>query len=196
MEKIKILWEEMIHKWKFLSQKSVNYQDKNGDKKSWEFATRENEWAVWALVEHMEKKSFFFVEQYRIPVQNRVLELVAGICDIKNASKEEVVSAEIREEIWYRADKINFLLSSPNSAGLTDEMWHLFRSEISWETLGQKLWTSEEIEIIEIDKPDVFKFLQEKQSEWIFVSKSIYAALALYLYNQAPLVLESLLQEN
>jgi hypothetical protein len=75
-------------------------------------------------------------------------------------------------------------------------MWHLFRSEISWETLGQKLWTSEEIEIIEIDKPDVFKFLQEKQSEWIFVSKSIYAALALYLYNQAPLVLESLLQEN
>jgi hypothetical protein len=47
----------------------------------------------------MEKRSFFFVEQYRIPVQNRVLELVAGICDIKNASKEEVVSAEIREEI-------------------------------------------------------------------------------------------------
>jgi hypothetical protein len=34
-----------------------------------------------------------------MPVQKRVLELVSGICDMENASKEEIVSAEIREEI-------------------------------------------------------------------------------------------------
>jgi hypothetical protein len=124
------------------------------------------------------------------------LELVSGICDMENASKEEIVSAEIREEIWYQSWKINFLLSSPNSAWLTDEIWHLYSSTVSWEYLWQELWESEEIEILEIEKSEVFHFLQEKQNSWVLVSKSIYAALALYLYKQAPLVLEMLLQKN
>ena len=196
MEKIKILWEEMIHEWKFLSQKAVHYADKKWNPQKWEFTTRWNEWAVWTLVEHTDRQSFFFVEQYRMPVQKRVLELVSGICDMENASKEEIVSAEIREEIWYQSWKINFLLSSPNSAWLTDEIWHLYSSTVSWEYLWQELWESEEIEILEIEKSEVFHFLQEKQNSWVLVSKSIYAALALYLYEQAPLVLEMLLQKN
>mgnify|MGYP003902882517 FL=1 len=74
MEKIVITWEETLHSGKFISQKAVNYQDKNWDNKSWEYASRENEWAVATLVEHTDNNTFVFVEQYRMPVQKRVLE--------------------------------------------------------------------------------------------------------------------------
>lgn len=193
MEKIIITWEETLHSGKFISQKAVNYQDKNWDNKSWEFASRENEWAVATLVEHTDNNTFVFIEQYRMPVQKRVLELVAWICDVENATKYEIVAQEVREEIWYSVDSMEYILSTPNSAWLTDELTHLYNTKISGKASSQQLSASEEIDVIEIKKHEVFNFLKQKELSGVYISKGIYASLALYLYNQAPLAIESLL---
>jgi hypothetical protein len=50
-------------------------------------------------VEHTDNNTFVFVEQYRMPVQKRVLELVAGICDMENSTKDEILTQEVQEEI-------------------------------------------------------------------------------------------------
>lgn len=194
MEKIKILWENTIHQWKFLSQKVVDYTDKLWNEKKWEYVTRENNWAVGILVEHVDNNSFIFVEQYRMPVAKRVLELVAGICDKPWVSQTQIAAEEIREEIWYSSNKIDLLLSSPSSAGMTDEISHLYTAEVQWDCLWQQLEESEEIEVLEIEKHKVFEFLEEKQKQWVLVSKWIYAAIALYLFKNSPLALQGILK--
>jgi len=195
MEKIIITWEETLHSGKFISQKAVKYQDKNWDDKSWEYASRENEWAVAALVEHTQNNTFVFIEQYRMPVQKRVLELVAWICDVKDATKDEIVEQEVKEEIWYTVDTMQYILSTPNSAWLTDEITHLYTTQISGKAASQELWMSEEIDVLEVEKHEVFNFLKQKELSGVYISKGIYASLALYLYNQAPLVIETLLKK-
>gem|GEM_PF-2918595 len=56
-----------------------------------------NKHAVAGLVHHLQNETFILIEQYRYPVQQKVLELVAGLMD-KNTTPENTLREEIIEE--------------------------------------------------------------------------------------------------
>ena len=70
------------------------------------------------------------VEQYRIPVHCRVLDLPAGLVgDDPGAAGEAMIDAarrELFEETGYEAADWRFALSGPASPGLATEIYSLF----------------------------------------------------------------------
>lgn len=74
------------------------------------------------------EKNVVLVQQYREGVKEVCLELPAGIDD-KNKPLEQTALEELEEETGYTASSMIPLGSFSKSAGITNEIVHLFRAE-------------------------------------------------------------------
>jgi ADP-ribose pyrophosphatase len=98
----------------------------------WEYAERVNASGAAIIVAVTEEQKLLLVEQYRIPVHSRTIELPAGIigdeADFRGESHAEAARRELREETGYDAEHIEMLTTGPASSGLTSEVVTLFRA--------------------------------------------------------------------
>ena len=176
MKKIntQIIWE-----WKFTTLKLEEWENQNWEKIFWEVVSRtNNNPVVSALVENITNQTFVLVEQFRIPVWKKVVELVAWVCDKPWASKIEIIKDEIIEETWYNAQKIIELsVDSPKSPWIISELWNSYYAQVTWKRWEQNLQDNEDIKVLEFEKKDLNKFLASKQKEWILVSTWIYSII-------------------
>ncbi len=96
----------------------------------WEYATRNTQRPVVGIVALTDDRRVVLVEQFRPPVDRRVIELPAGLAgDISGAESESLVEAaqrELIEETGYHAKNWTELVRGYSSPGLTDEMTVLF----------------------------------------------------------------------
>lgn len=96
----------------------------------WEYVRRTGVSGVVAILAVTDDDRVVLVEQYRIPVGQRVLELPAGLAgDLAGAEDEPLVEAakrELLEETGYEASEWVDLGIGPASAGLTSETIHFF----------------------------------------------------------------------
>lgn len=92
----------------------------------WEFVRRQRSTGAGFIVAVTEARELVLVEQFRIPLQQRVIELPAGIiADSAQTADESVeVSAlrELEEETGFRGSHTRPLCSGPVAAGMTDEI--------------------------------------------------------------------------
>jgi ADP-ribose pyrophosphatase len=63
------------------------------------------------------------LRQWRVPLQDWVWELPAGICDVPGEPEEQTAQRELLEETGYACDRIDLLVRSTVSPGLTGELW-------------------------------------------------------------------------
>src|SRR5215472_2570645 len=98
----------------------------------WEYAERVNATGVAVIVAVTDDQKLLLVEQYRIPVHTRIIELPAGIIGDEGGGKDEsyaeAAKRELREETGYDAEKIELLTTGPASGGLTSEIVTLLRA--------------------------------------------------------------------
>jgi ADP-ribose pyrophosphatase len=66
------------------------------------------------------------VRQYRVPIQDVLLEIVAGKRDVHGEELEVTAHRELEEEIGFRAGSLELLTRFHNSPGFCDEMIHVF----------------------------------------------------------------------
>lgn len=91
------------------------------EREGWEYATRTHP-VVAVLVAWLADNRLLLVEQFRKPVDNRVIELPAGL--VGDQGEESVISAghrELIEETGYAAGRLREIMRCPTSAGMTDE---------------------------------------------------------------------------
>lgn len=103
----------------------LGMKERNG----WEYAFRTNASGVIVLVPVTDAGELVLVEQYRPPVQRRVLELPAGLVGDNGDAKEEFKLAaqrELIEETGFRASSLVELLACPSSPGMSDEVFTVF----------------------------------------------------------------------
>ena len=109
------------HEGRYLSLREID---------DWEFATRPNATGVVGIFAMTPDRQIILVEQHRRPVQARVLEICAGLIGDEAEFAQESISdcakRELLEETGYSPETITHLISSPTSAGMTDETTHLF----------------------------------------------------------------------
>ncbi len=160
------------HEGRYLSLREID---------DWEFATRPNATGVVGVFALTDKQEVILVEQYRRPMQSRVLEICAGLVgdEIEFANEKIIDCAqrELLEETGYSPGKISHLLSSPTSAGMTDETTHLFFAEDCYKTGPGGGVDGEDITTHLVPLKDLASFLKEATEQDLQIDFKIHSCL-------------------
>lgn len=121
------------------------------------------------------------VEQFRIPIQQRAIELPAGIVGDEEEFRGEPLAAtaarELLEETGYRAGHMEELISSPTSAGLTSEFMHIFlATDLACEGAGGGIH-GEDISVHRVPLVELRSWLIDQQRQGKAIDCKIHAAL-------------------
>lgn len=146
----------------------------------WEYAFRSNARGVVVLVPVTDAGELVLVEQYRIPVKNRVMELPAGLVGDTGDSEECFKTAaqrELIEETGYRAGILEELLTSPSTPGMANEMISIFFAT-GLERVGPGGGDgNEDITVHHMPLENAVEWLDARQKEGIMIDPKIYAGL-------------------
>lgn len=166
---------------KWLILKQAFYKSKTGKDMSWYFVERKNNPAIVTIIVRSNKtQKLLFIEQFRVPVQKRVLEFPAGLVD-HGETLEQAALRELKEETGYEKVKINYISAlSPKSAGLTNERASLIYSSIDDEKVVGKsaMEESEDISYHWMD-PTEFKTYITKNKD-LMVANDVMAFMLKY----------------
>jgi ADP-ribose pyrophosphatase len=160
---------EILHQGKFLALV------KQG---RWEYCDRVNATGAAIIAAVTPENKILFVEQFRIPVNARTIELPAGIIgDEPDASDEAAAARELLEETGYQPKTIRALTKGPASSGLTSETVTLFLATDLKKVHAGGGVAHEEITVHEIPLDEVHAWLDQKSKSGFLIEPKIYAAL-------------------
>lgn len=150
-------------------------------KGTWDYARRPNSDACVGVLAVTDRDEAVLIEQFRIPVQKRVIEIPAGLVgdepEHRGEDLSETARRELLEETGYRAERVVPLLSSPTSPGMTPEITHLFLATgLHAESEGGGIG-GEEITVHLVPLAGLREFLREKEAGGALLDFKIHAAL-------------------
>lgn len=136
---------------------------------SWEYVSRARGIrAVVILAEHDGK--IVLIEQYRIPIGRRCLELPAGLIgdDDENADVEDTAIKELEEETGFTAERIERLGEFYSSPGMVSESFTLVRAHgLTRVGDGGGLDGHEEIIVHLVEREAIPAFVEERRAEGV-----------------------------
>ncbi len=150
-------------------------------RRGWEFTERKGISGIVGIVAVTDCDELVLVEQYRPPVDSRVVELPAGLIgDVAGSESESVVEGarrELLEETGYDASRWQEVTRGPLSPGTVDEvMTLLFATGLT--RLGPGGGEpGEDIRVHVIPLAGADEWLQARQAEGLLVDPKVYAGL-------------------
>jgi ADP-ribose pyrophosphatase len=90
---------------------------------TWEYAERANASAAVIVIAITPENNLLFVEQFRIPLNAKTIEMPAGLVgDLdENDTLEAAAKRELLEETGWEAEHVDVLLTGPTSSGFSNE---------------------------------------------------------------------------
>jgi ADP-ribose pyrophosphatase len=146
----------------------------------WEYAERTNEGGLAVIiVAATPERRVLFVEQYRVPVGARTIEMPAGIVGDIHAgeSLELAAERELLEETGWQAAKIQQLMTGPTSAGMSSERVAFVRATGLTKVHDGGGDESENIVVHEIPVDKVPAWLAEKAEQGYEMDLKLWAGL-------------------
>lgn len=136
----------------------------------WEFVSRTGSTnAVVILAEHDGKQ--ILIEQYRVPVGGRCLELPAGLVgdEDETATLEETAVKELEEETGFTCDRVETLGCFHSSPGMVAESFTLVRAH-GVRKVGDGGGTEhEDITVHLVARKDIAAFIRGRRDEGVAV---------------------------
>lgn len=147
----------------------------------WEWAERTNAHGVVVIVALTPADEVLFVEQHRIPVGARVLEMPAGLAgDDPGSAGEALATAagrELEEETGWRAGRIEWLTHGPVSAGMTSEVLTFFLArDLARVSAGGGV-EGEDIVVHAVPRSGAHAWLAERHAAGVLADPKVYAGL-------------------
>ena len=163
---------EVLHQGRY-----VRLVRKNG----WEFVERDGISGIVVVVAVTDDQRLLLVEQHRIPLDGRVIELPAGMVgDRPEAPDESFVAAarrELIEETGYEASALHPLTSGPYSPARSNALYTFFRAT-GLRQVGEGGGDEhEDIVVHAVPLADVHTWLEEKAAVGLLIDPKIYAGL-------------------
>ncbi len=150
---------------------------------SWEYVERVNVRDVAVLVAVTASAELVLVEQYRIPVRARMIELPAGLVGDEEAFREEdlldAANRELEEETGYRAARLRILARTPSSGGMTSEVVSFLHASGLTKVGPGGGVEGEDITVHVVPGREVMSWLRRKEAEGCLLDPKIYAGLHL-----------------
>lgn len=165
---------------KFLNLYEAEYINKLGENKKWTIASRKNKQeiddkffqgkkdkidAVVIIPRHIEENKLVIIKQFRVPLNDFVIELPAGLID-GNETFEETVKRELKEETGLDLVNIDYnktIEKTYASVGMTDESFALVSCNCKGKVSLENLEADEEIEVKLITKEEGREILKSGQ---------------------------------
>lgn len=151
------------------------------DRDGWSFVERPSVKGVVTIVAITRDAKLLFVEQYRAPVDKRVIELPAGLAgDDPDQPDEDLGTAarrELLEETGYAAGRVGLIASCPTSPGMTNEIASFFLATELHKIAAGGGVAEEQIDVHEVPLADASRWLRARQSEGLLVAATAYAGL-------------------
>lgn len=156
---------------KYLKLYNAEYTNKNGEARNWSIASRKDlitfrnkvfngeEDAIDAVVivaTHIEENKLVIIKQFRVPLNDYVYELPAGLID-SGEDFRSTVSRELREETGLHLIEIDYKKTKTKtyiSTGMTDESVALVYCSCSGEITNEYLEADEDIEVMLLSKEE------------------------------------------
>jgi len=147
----------------------------------WDYVRRPHAEACVGVLAVTDARELVLVEQFRIPVGKRVIEIPAGLYgdepEHAGETPAECAARELLEETGFKASHIEPLIVSPTSAGMTSEWTHLFHATgLTRENDGGGIG-GEEIRTHLVPIAEIRSWLAAWQAEGVGVDFKIHAAL-------------------
>ncbi|MGB0134381.1 NUDIX hydrolase [Dokdonella sp.] len=147
----------------------------------WEFAERTNPGGGVMIMAVTPEDKLLFVEQYRPALECMTIEMPAGLVgdDPASAAENAVQAAhrELIEETGYKAGRMDFIMSGPTSAGMSNEILAFVRA-LDLERVNQGGGDeTEDITVHEVPRADASRWLIEKLASGYSVDPKMFAGL-------------------
>ena len=147
---------------------------------TWEYAerTHANGMAVIIIAVTAEDR-VLFVEQHRVPLGSRTIEMPAGLVGDDHAADTLASAArrELIEETGYEAAHVEVLMSGPTSAGMSNERIAFVRATGLRRVGPGGGVAGENIEVHEVPRPDAPAWLMRKHAEGFELDLKLWGAL-------------------
>jgi ADP-ribose pyrophosphatase len=150
------------------------------ERNDWEFVSRSNASAVVALVAVTADEEIVLVEQFRRPVNTRVIEIPAGLVGDHEDPDEPILLAaarELEEETGFAAEKMELMMECPSSAGMSDEIISFIRARGLTRVGPGGGDASEDIETHVIPLTEVDDWLAAQQAAGKTLDPKVFSAL-------------------
>lgn len=128
----KILKEKLIYKGSFLNIVNVDIELPNGKNYSRDVVKHPG---ATAIIAFLDDENIVLVEQFRLALNKRILEIPAGKIN-KNEDIKECARRELQEETGYIAENLEYLGCIATAPGFCDEIIYLYKATAL--TLGNK----------------------------------------------------------
>lgn len=146
----------------------------------WEFAERTNAGGMAVIIIAVTPDgNLVFVEQERIPVEGKTIEMPAGLVgDIDGAESIELAaSRELLEETGWQAGRIELLMSGPTSSGMSNERVAFVRARDLVRVHAGGGDDSEQIIVHEVPVADAPAWMARKMAEGYQLDAKLWAGL-------------------
>ncbi|TGY42748.1 NUDIX hydrolase [Clostridium sartagoforme] len=181
MSKVKVKNIEKLADTKYLKLYSADYINKKGTLRNWTIASRKsiedlnNKFfdngedqpdAVVIIAKHIEEDKLVLIRQFRVPINDYVIELPAGLVD-EGENFIETVKRELKEETGLDLVKIDEERTNKKvyvSVGMTDESISLVYCTCSGNPSNENLEDDEDIEVILVSKEKAKEILKTEKN--------------------------------
>lgn len=165
---MKVVRTETLFKTKFLEMKSKEYIDNKGNVKHWDYVERSNQVNAVAVVGIIKSDrspaldKIVLIKQFRIPLNDYIWELPAGLMDDEDETIEQTAIREFKEETGLTLKHITSIIPfGYNSAGMSTEMVAAVCGRVEGNVSTDLHEASEDIEVHLFQKCEVVKLLKD-----------------------------------
>ena len=149
---------------------------------SWEYAERTNaSGGAVIIVAVTPADEVLFVEQFRVPIQQRTIEMPAGLigdeAEFAHQDAEQTAARELEEETGYRAARIVPVMSGPTSAGMSTEHATFVRASGLVRVGDGGGDASEQIIVHRVPRATCAQWLAARMREGYSIDPKLYAGL-------------------
>jgi ADP-ribose pyrophosphatase len=145
----------------------------------WEFVERTKATGAVAILAITDEGNLLLVEQYRAPVDARVLDLPAGLTGDGDEKESDADTArrELLEETGFECEQVLYLSRGPSSPGIVSELVSIYRAGgIRRKNAGGGV-DGEKITVHEVPLARIGSFLSQRADDGVWIDNKVWAGL-------------------
>lgn len=148
------------------------------EREGWEYVERKKATEAVAVIAVTEDDDLVLTEQFRQPVEARVIDWPAGLVG-DEGENDPVATAkkELEEETGFRCERVELLARGPSSPGITSEIVSLYRAYGVTRTGKGGGVENEKITVHLVPLANIERWLREREREGVLVDLMLWGGL-------------------